>query len=128
MAAIANCKTVAEMRKWLKNNDPVYGGHIGWINKVNSYGDGQVIAVYRSRQEAIAKEEAKKKVEEDAKKGLPTIIEDIPEYRLSNSSSLDDLGFIKSWNQLTLMDIFGEEMRKTHYDNCEKVTNYGEEG
>ena len=114
MAAIANCKTVAEMRKWLKNNDPVYGGHIGWINKVNSYGDGQVIAIYRSRQEAIAKEEAKKKVEEDAKKGLPTIIEDVkPIIR-------------ETWHQMSLMDIFGDEMKKTHYANCERVSNYGE--
>ena len=104
--------TISEMRKWLANKDPNYGGHIGWVNKVKQWSDNQVLAVYRSRQEAIARDSVKKKVEEEQLKGLPTIIDDIePSVK-------------EQYHQITLMDVFGDEMKKVHRKNCERVTSY----
>lgn len=90
---------ISAMRDWLMNMDPQYGGNRGWITKVKNFSDNQIIAVYHSRQAAIAKANAKILVKEDANKGLPTLVEDkIPQREM--------------YHQMTLMDVFGDTMKE----------------
>ena len=106
--------SINEMRKWLKNNDPVYGGHKGWIDKVSQWSDMQVLAVYRSRQEAVYKKKAKEKVSEAQLQGLPMTLQDVNKEEGHN---IDKTG------QLTLMDVFGDVMKEAHYKNCERISS-----
>ena len=89
--------SIAEMRKWLANKDPKYGGHPNWARKVKNWSDNQVLAVYHSRQNQIAKDKAKAKVTEAQKEGIPLIVDDVKPPKREN------------YKQLTLMDIFKDQ-------------------
>lgn len=55
---------INEMKRWLKEKDPDYGGNKSWINKVNSWPTNRIYAVYMSRQETLKRREKKKKEED----------------------------------------------------------------
>ena len=54
---------INEMKRWLKYDDPDYGGKQSWINKINHWPTTRIYAVYMGRQETL-KRRSKKEAQE----------------------------------------------------------------